>query len=77
VAVFDRRHRVYVDGNGEVVAPLDEVRFERRMQALSSSSKLVAVTPFGTRVLLRGSPFTGGLGNLDAVLTAAVQERTS
>jgi hypothetical protein len=33
---------------------------------------LVAVTPDGVRTLKRGNPFNGGLGNLEAVLTAAV-----
>ena len=72
VAVFDRTARVYRDGTGAVVAPLDQVRFERRMQMTSSSPKLVAVTPDGTRVLKRGNPFGGAVGNLDAVLTRAV-----
>lgn len=72
VAVFDRRHGVYVDGAGELVAPLDQVRFERRMQMASSAAKLVAVTPDGSRDLLRGSPFHGGVGGLDAVLTSVV-----
>jgi membrane protein implicated in regulation of membrane protease activity len=72
VAVFDRERRVFVDGNGSVVAPLDQVRFQRAMQMTSSSPKLVAKTPNGTRVLLRGNPFSGGIGNLDEVLTAAV-----
>ncbi len=72
VAVFDRARRVFVDGNGTVVAPLDHVRFQRAMQITSSSPKLVAVTPNGTRVLMRGNPFSGGIGNLEEVLTAAV-----
>ena len=72
VAVFDRATRVYLDGDGHAVAPLDAVTFERRMQIGSSSPKLVAQTPTGAHVLLRGNPFTGGLGDLDAVLTTAV-----
>ena len=72
VAIFDRSARVYRDGTGAVVAPLDQVRFERRMQATSSSAKLVAVTHDGTRVLKRGNPFGGGVGDLDAVLTRVV-----
>ncbi|WP_245233965.1 hypothetical protein [Mycobacterium sp. PS03-16] len=71
-AVFDRRYRVFVDAGGEIVAPLDQVTFTRRMRLASSAPELVAVTPAGTRVLLRGSPFTGGVGNLDAVLDAMV-----
>ena len=57
VAVFDRARRVFVDGNGTVVAPLDHVRFQSAMQITFSSPKLVAVTPNGTRVLMRGNPF--------------------
>lgn len=72
VAIFDRAHRVFVDADGTVVAPLDQVRFGSRMQLTSSSPMLVAVTPGGTRVLRRGNPFSGGLGNLETILTAAV-----
>lgn len=72
VAVFDRQRRAYLDGDGRLVAPLDQVRFERRMQIGSSSSKLVALTPTGSHDLKRGNPFGGGIGNLDAVLSAAV-----
>lgn len=72
VAVFDRAQRIYRDGAGEVVAPLDQVRFERRLQLTSSSPKLVAVSPYGDRVLKRGNPFGGGIGDLDQVLNAVV-----
>ncbi|MFN8031804.1 MAG: hypothetical protein U0Q47_00695 [Mycobacterium sp.] len=72
VAVFDRAARVYLDSAGRAVAPLDTVTFHRRFQMGSSSLKLVAQTPTGTHVLLRGNPFIGGLGDLDTVLTAAV-----
>ena len=70
VAVFDRSRRQYLDGGGQVVAPLDHVRFQRRMQIGSSSPKLVVTTPAGTRVLMRGNPFAGSVGNIDEVLTA-------
>jgi hypothetical protein len=51
---------------------LDQVRFARKLQVGSSSPKLVAVTPGGTKVLRRGNPFDGGVGNVDEVLTAVV-----
>ncbi|MCV7024089.1 hypothetical protein H7I77_12115 [Mycolicibacterium novocastrense] len=69
MAVFDRRHQTYRDGAGEIVAPLNQVRFERRSRLLTSS--LVAVTPSSTRTLMRGNVFSGGIGMLDRVLTAA------
>lgn len=72
VAVFDRARQVFVDADGAVVAPLVQVRFERQTQLASSSPMLVAVTPAGVRILKRGNPFNGGLGDLPAVLTAAV-----
>jgi hypothetical protein len=52
---------------------LDQVRFARKFQIGSSSPKLVALTPGGAKVLKRGNPFDGGIGNVDEVLTAAVR----
>jgi hypothetical protein len=72
VAVFDRAAGTFRDADGQIVAPLDRVSFSRRMQVGSSSPKLVAQTPSGTYVLLRGNPFTGGLGDLDIALTNTV-----
>jgi len=69
VAVFDRARRVFVDADGRVVAPLDQVRLHRRTQLASSSPALVASTPNGARILKRGNPFNGGIGQLDVVLT--------
>jgi hypothetical protein len=72
VAVFDRDQRVFVDETGVAVAALEDVRVRRELQLTSSSPKLVVVMPHGTRVIARGNPFQGGLGDLDAVLAAAV-----
>jgi hypothetical protein len=74
VAVIDRKLGIFSYGGGAIV-PLDQVRFARKLQIGSSSPKLVAVTPGGTRVLKRGNPFDGGIGNVDEVLTAAVLSR--
>jgi hypothetical protein len=71
VAVIDRKLRLFSYGGGAVVA-LDQVRFARRFQIGSSSTKLLVVTPGGTKVLKRGNPFDGGIGNVDEVLTAVV-----
>lgn len=72
VAVFDRARRVLVDADGVAVCALDHVRSQRKTQLTSSSPMLVATTPVGTRIIKRGNPFNGGLGDLDAVLTTAV-----
>ena len=72
VAVIDRKLGLFSYGGGAIV-PLDQVSFARRMQIGSSSPKLVALTPGGTKVLKRGNPFDGGLGNVDEVLSAVVR----
>jgi hypothetical protein len=71
VAVIDRKLGLFSYGGGAIV-PLDQVRFARRMQIGSSSPKLVALTPGGTKILKRGNPFDGGVGNVDEVLSAVV-----
>lgn len=71
VAVIDRKLGLFSYAGGAVL-PLDQVRFERKMQLGSSSPKLVAVLPNSSRVLKRGNPFDGGIGDVDQVLTAAV-----
>lgn len=72
IAVIDRKLGLFSYGGGAIMQ-LDQVRFARRMQIGSSSPKLVALTPGGTKVLKRGNPFDGGVGNVDEVLTAVVQ----
>jgi hypothetical protein len=73
VAVIDRKLGLFSYQGGALVQ-LDQVHFARKLQIGSSSPKLVAVTPGGALVLKRGSPFDGGVGNVDEVLTAAVQD---
>ena len=70
LAVFDRETQFYLDNAGEIVARLSEVRFEAQTRLLTSS--LIAVTPFGARVLMSGNVFRGGIGTLDSVLDNAV-----
>ncbi|MGH3675106.1 MAG: hypothetical protein ACRDU5_05100 [Mycobacterium sp.] len=72
VAVIDRKLGLFSYRGGALVQ-LDQVRFARKLQIGSSSPKLVAVTPGGTLVLKRGSPFDGGVGTVDELLTAAIQ----
>ncbi|WP_176561023.1 hypothetical protein [Mycobacterium neglectum] len=72
VAVIDRKLGLFSYGGGAIV-PLDQVQFARRMQIGSSSPKLVALTPGGTKILKRGNPFDGGVGNVDEVLSAVVR----
>ncbi len=67
VAVIDRKLGVFSYRGGALVQ-LDQVRFARQFQIGSSSPKLVAATPGGSKVIKRGNPFDGGIGNIDEVL---------
>jgi hypothetical protein len=71
VAVIDRKLGLFSYRGGALVQ-LNQVRFARQLQIGSSSPKLVAITPGGTKVLKRGNPFDGGIGNVDEVLNAVV-----
>lgn len=73
VAVLDRKLGLFSYPNGPLL-PLDQVRFERRIQIGSSSPKLIAVSPAGTYVVKRGNPFDGGVGRVDEVLTGALRD---
>ena len=71
-AVLDRKLGLFSYRGGALIQ-LDQVRFARRFQIGSSSPKLVAITPGGTKVLKRGNPFDGGVGRVDELLTAVAQ----
>lgn len=71
-AVLDRKLGLFSYRGGALVQ-LDQVRFARQFQIGSSSPKLVAITPGGTKVIKRGNPFDGGVGKVDELLTAVAQ----
>lgn len=72
VAVLDRKLGLFSYPDGPIL-PLDQVRFERRLQIGSSSAKLVAISPAGTYVIKRGNPFDGGVGQVDQILNGAAR----
>jgi hypothetical protein len=72
VAVLDRKLNLFSYGGGALVQ-LDQVRFARKFQIGSSSPKLIAVTPGGTKALKRGNPFDGGVGEVDEILNGVVR----
>lgn len=73
VAVLDRKPGLFSPADGALM-PMDQVHFVRRMQITSSSPKLVAVTPGGTRTLKGGNIFDGGFGDAAEVLNAVVRD---
>lgn len=65
--LIDPAGNAVLDGNGRVVAKLDELRLTLRFQVTSSARCLVAQWPQGEQVLVRGNPFAGGV---DAICLA-------
>jgi hypothetical protein len=68
--VFDRGARTLVDGEGAVIAPLDQVAVERAWQAGSSSKALVARHRGGRIVIARGNPFGDSVDAFEHALRA-------
>lgn len=68
-AVLDRKLNLFSYSGGAITA-LDQVSFERRAQLRSTATKLVALTPGGTKVLVRGYRLDGGVGHTDELLNA-------
>ncbi|MFB1297278.1 hypothetical protein ACAG24_017340 [Mycobacterium sp. pW049] len=65
LAVFDRESAAYIDGNGEMIAQLSQVRCTATG---FGAAKLSVVTPDGPRVVARGNPLSGGLTHLAMVV---------
>ncbi len=61
IAVVDLEARTLETPEGEILAPLSDVRFAPVMQLGSSSRALAAKWPGGSRVVYRGSPFAGSI----------------
>lgn len=59
-----------LDSNNNSVAPLNQVWFTRKMQLTSSSPELLVCWPGGTLNVVKGNPFSGGIGPVENVLRA-------
>ena len=73
VLAIDLRTRTLRDGLGSTLAPLDQVRIDRAMQATSSSRALRVSWPDGALVVYRGDPFAPRGSIAEPV--AALQQR--
>ncbi len=74
VAVLDRKLNLFSYSGGAITA-LDQVSFIRRPQLNSTAAKLVALTPGGKKVLMRGYRLDGGIGRTDELLNTIAQGR--
>lgn len=73
IVVLDLGTRTLFDGTGQALAPLDQVRVEKAMQATSSSRSLKVAWPGGSAVVYRGDPFVLRGGSIDVPVAALAQ----
>ncbi len=59
--ILDAQSRQVLASDGTALASFDQIRFVKRFQFGSSSPALAIEWPHGTRVLVRGNVFAGGI----------------
>ncbi|MFK8001647.1 MAG: hypothetical protein AB8H86_18780 [Polyangiales bacterium] len=77
ICVVDFTQGGLLDAHGALLAPLPEVRMRRQFQMASSSPALVLAYAGRSLLLAKGSPFAGGIGNLERALEAHGVLRTA
>lgn len=70
ILIADRAQNALTDSGGRPFAPLDGVVFRSAMQVTSSSRCIEVNFAGGTRVVARGSPFSGSIGGFQKALRA-------
>lgn len=68
ICVIDFTNNNLLDSNNNILASLDDVTLKRKMQLASSSPKLVLMSNKKSLVLVKGSPFSGGITAVEIAL---------
>lgn len=68
LVVVDLATQTLREAGGSPIAPLSKVQFRRRFQFTSSAPALAAEWPEGSRVLVRGNVFAGGVQGFEDAL---------
>lgn len=68
IAVIDLETKNLLNGQHQVLAPLQQVWLDRKMQITSSSPELIIRWNGGTLSLAKGNPFSGGVAPIEKAL---------
>lgn len=68
ICIIDLAAGTLLDGKQQMLAPLDQVKLNRRMQITSSSPKLVLQWHNNSLTVVEGNPFSGGIADVEKVL---------
>jgi hypothetical protein len=68
ICIIDLTANTLLDGQQNILAPLDQVILTRKMQLTSSSKQLVLQWNKNTLTLVEGNPFAGGIAAVEQAL---------
>ncbi len=70
IAIFDFESNNLLDGQQNILSPLNQAWLMRKMQITSSSPELIIQWSQGHLSIVRGNPFSGGITGIEKVLLA-------
>ena len=68
ICIIDLDGNKLLDGQQNILAPLNQVQLLRKMQFASSSPELVLKWNKNTLTLVKGNPFSGGISAVESAL---------
>ncbi len=70
ICIFDFDTKNLLDSQQRILTPINEVWLTRKMQITSSSPELLLQWNRGSIGIVKGNPFSGGIGEIEKVLVA-------
>lgn len=70
IAIIDLANNSLYDGQQNILTTLDQAWLTRKMQLTSSSSELILQWKSGALSIVKGNPFSGGIGDIEKALVA-------
>jgi hypothetical protein len=68
IAIIDLENNNLLDGQQNILSPLNQAWLHRKMQITSSSPELIMSWNGGSLSIVKGNPFSGGMAKIEQVL---------
>ena len=68
ICIFDFENNNLLDGQQNILTPINQVWLKRKMQIGSSSPELIIRWDGGSLSIVKGNPFSGGIASIEKVL---------
>jgi len=69
-AIFDFENNNLLDGQQNILTPINQAWLMRKMQITSSSPELLISWNGGSLSIVKGNPFSGGIADIEKTLTS-------